>query len=244
MRILLALLLLATPALFAQTKPTPPPSKVFVKANDIDCDTDRFRSRMVRQLKSHGLVIAEKESEADFLLLAALEHGVRPIPLIKAKISVSLTRRGGTPFTTTTTWSSTVVSPSAFTDQVQETAAKNIVELGTPVHTVQIGQVDGIEGQPLREHIAKQGYQLVDADADVTMSVKAVKADATEEEDFAISHFEIRTRNGELYTRGNMTSSDPHFYQEPVDVIASVAMKTADNVPSTPASRITSPSRP
>ena len=230
--ILFALLILNAPPILSQSKLAISPSKVFVKANDIDCDTDRFRLRMVRELKSHGLVIVEKPSDADFILFAALEHGSRPVKLAKAKINVTLTRRGGTPFTSTTTWSST--TSDGFDDEVQKTAAKNVVELQAAIHTVKVGAVIGTERKGLTDYLSQQGYHLVDSDPDVSMDVRAEKNDVTEEEEFATVRYEVRNPAGELYATGNRTSTDAHFYVEPIDVIASVAIQAAKAVPAKP----------
>jgi hypothetical protein len=230
--VFLALLVLGASPIFAQNKQSQPLSKVFVKANDIDSDTDRFRLRMIRELKNLGLIVVEKPSDADFILIAALQHGTRPNKLERAKIDVTLTRRDGNPFTTTTTWSS--ASAEGFESEVQKIAAKNIVELEAPIHTVTIDSVVGVNRKALAEYVANQGYRLVDSDADLAMSVKGEKNEASGEEDFASVQFEVRNQAGDLYSSGTETASDPHFYFEPLDVIASVAIKTAKNVPVRP----------
>ena len=233
MRILLALLLFATPTLFAQTKSIPSPSKVFVKANDVDCETDRFRSRIVRQLKTRGLIIVDKEDQADFVLMAALEHGTRPVTLVKAKIDVTLKRKSATPFTTTTSWSANVSDADHLEAEAQQTAAKNIMEMGEPVRSVQITDVTGIDRAALAAFLGKQGYKVVESGADLTLSMKVEKTNAIEEEDFANSRFSVSNPAGDSFN-SEATVSDPHIYEVPVDVVASVAIKTANGVPAHP----------
>ena len=231
MRTLLILLLLTNP-LSAQTKqPQPPPSKVFVKANDVDCETDRFRSRIVRQLKSRGLVVVDKQSDADFILLAELQHGTRPTTLTKMKVDVTLTRRDGNPFTTTTNWKSTTTSQSSYEEEVQKTAVKNIAELQALIKTVQIRDVIGVDRKALMNYVSQKGFRLVNSDADVMMSLKVEKNNVTEEEDYATVQTKVINSADDTYGGGNFTSSDAHFYFEPIDVIAAVAIKAADTVP-------------
>ena len=101
---LFGVVLLSSLAVYGQSHPQTRPTRIFVEANDIDCESGRFLARTNRLLANRGFELAEKSNSADFVLVTDIEHGTRPIELQSASLDVVLAQPNQKPFTTTTTW--------------------------------------------------------------------------------------------------------------------------------------------
>lgn len=224
-----ATILLSLLSAYAQVRPQTRPTRIFVQANDIDCESGRFLARAKRLLTNRGFEIAEKTASADFLLIADIEHGSRPIELQSAALDVALAQPNQKPFTTTTIWRAQ--SREGMEAEAIKTVVKNITEFGIAVRKLSIKTVDGVPIESLTKELQAGGYTVVESGADLTLEVRLSVKPVTEDEDFATGRFELRLPSNQVIGRDQKTVTDPHIYEVPVDVVSLLATEIIKTLP-------------
>lgn len=235
-KIVFSFLLLLCPFLASQSKearsvrgPAQQP-RIFLRTNDVDCDSGRFKTRLARELRRNGATLVDAADIADIIVSAAVIFGSRPLQLKSTSVDVTIKARGGAPFTTTTQWRS--AADSADGQEIAKTVRQNISDYGSPAKTVHLESGEGVDAAAIREELKKNGYRLVEAEAELTVQVVVKAKPVDDEEDFATVRYEIRDRRTGLpYAQDIITKSDPHTYAEPLDVLASSAIEVAKRVP-------------
>jgi hypothetical protein len=228
-RWLFAAALLSSFPISAQVHSQTRPTRIFVQANDIDCESGRFLARAKRLLMNRGFEVVEKANFADFVLVTDIQHGLRPIELHGASLDVVVGQPTHKPFTTTTTWRAQT------TDGMQEeafkTVLKNIGEFGNEGRKLSIKAVEGVSLEPLAKELQRSGYSIVEDAADLTLEVHLSVKPITEDEDFATGRFELRLPSNQVIGRDQKTVTDPHIYEVPVDVVSLLASEIIRTIP-------------
>jgi hypothetical protein len=226
---LLAVALLSSLAAYGQSRPQTRPTRIFVQANDIDCESGRFLVRTKRLLINRGFEIAEKPGSADFLLVADIEHGSRPIELQTASLDVVLGQPNQKPFTTTTTWRAQ--SKDGMELEAIKTVLKNIAEFGIDARKISVRSIEGVSREAVTNQLQKAGYSVVVSGADLMLEVRLSVSPVTEDEDFATGRFELRLPGNQVIGRDQRTVTDPHIYEVPVDVVSLLASEIIKTLP-------------